>query len=223
MAQADHVAAARAVYDASGEDYVKFVGTEISAATEGPIDRALLVAFAELVAAAPGALVADVGCGPGRAAAFLAAQGLEVVGVDVSPVMLAAARSAHPEIRFEEGRLDGLPIPEGSLAGVVCWYSIIYTPPGHLDEVFAEVARVLTPGGHVMVAFQAGTGQPERRPDAHGTGLPLTSYRHAVDDVARRLAAAGLEVRSCAHRKAELPHESSPQAFLIARAAGHSS
>lgn len=142
----DHVAAARAVYEASADTYVRFVGTEISAATEAPVDRSLLRAFVDLVGAGTSTLVADVGCGPGRAAAFLAARHLDVVGLDPSPAMLAAARIAHPDIRFEEGQLDDLPITEASLAGVVCWYSIIYTPPEHLEEAFAELARVLRPG-----------------------------------------------------------------------------
>ena len=48
MAGEDHVATARAVYDMTAPRYVQFVGTEISSATEGPIDQSLLVAFVEL-------------------------------------------------------------------------------------------------------------------------------------------------------------------------------
>ncbi len=82
---------------------------------------------------------------------------------------------AHPGIEFEEGQLDDLPIDEGSLAGVVCWYSIIYTPPECLGDAFAELGRVLSPGGYLLVAFQAGSGEPVHRTDAHGTGFSLTS------------------------------------------------
>jgi SAM-dependent methyltransferase len=215
--QEDHVAAARAVYDASVERYVEFVGTEIRPAIEGPVDHAVLAAFVEHVAAAAPARVADVGCGPGRVAGFLAARGLDVVGLDVSPAMLDAARVAHPGIEFAEGRLDDLPIHDGSLAGVVCWYSIIHTPPGLLGDPFSEIHRVLSPGGYLLLAFQAGSGEPVRRSDAHGTGLPLTSYRHSLEDVRHRLEHAGFEVRATALREAELSHESTPQAFVIAR------
>lgn len=51
--------------------------------------------------------------------------------------MLAVARDAHPAIRFDEGRLTALPLADHSLAGAVCWYSIIHTPPERLPEVFA--------------------------------------------------------------------------------------
>ena len=217
MPQEDHVAAARAVYDASADRYVEFAGTELSAATEALIDRALLNVFVELVGTGSGTPVADLGCGPGRVAAFLARQGLDVIGVDVSPAMLAVARFAHPEIEFEEGRLDDLPVAEGSLAGVVCWYSIIYTPPSHLGDVLTEIERVLRPAGYLLLAFQAGNGELIHNGDAHGTGVALTSYRHGLSDVAARLNRAGLEVRATALREPEFDHETTPQAFVIAR------
>jgi ubiquinone/menaquinone biosynthesis C-methylase UbiE len=213
----DHVAAARAVYDASAERYVEFVGTELSSATEAPVDHSLLRAFVALVAAGAVKRVADVGCGPGRVAAFLARHGLDAVGVDVSTAMLAAARIAHPGIEFEEGRLDDLPVDEGSLGGVVCWYSIIYTPPECLGDVFAEVVRVLNRAGYLLVTFQAGDGEPVHRTDAHGTGRSLTSYRHNLGDVTGRLERAGLEVRATALREPEFDHETTRQALVIAR------
>ena len=193
------------------------MGTELSAATEGAIDRSLLSAFVELVAVRPGVQVADVGCGPGRVAAFLARHGLGVVGVDVSTALLELARLAHPGIAFEEGRLDDLPISDSSLAGAICWYSIIYTPPAHLAAVFTELSRVLEPGGYLLLAFQAGNGEAIHRSDVHGSGLPLTSYRHGVNDIALRLAADNFEVRATTERLPELDHETTPQAFVFAR------
>lgn len=213
----DHVAAARSVYDASADRYVEFVGTEISSATEAPVDQSLLAAFVDLVRDGTSKRVADIGCGPGRVAAFLAARGLDVVGLDVSAAMLAAARFAHPEVSFEEGQLDDLPVDSGSLAGVVCWYSIIYTPPECLGDAFTELERVLGPGGYLLVAFQAGRSEPVHRTDVQGTALSLTSYRHRLGDVTLRLEQAGLDVRVTAVREPEFDHETTPQAFVIAR------
>lgn len=216
MTDPDHVTTARAGYDATAEEYAQLVGTELTAAFEGPVDRAFLAAFVEYVGVASGQ-VADVGCGPGRVTAFLAAQGLDVVGVDLSPAMLKVARDAHPGIRFEDGRLTALPFREGSIQGLVCWYSIIHTPSKYLDEVFAELRRVLSGNGHLLLAFQAGDGEGVHRVDAYGTGVSLTSYRHLPDQVARSLVANGLEVHARAVRAPELDHESTPQAFILAR------
>ena len=150
---------ARAAYDATADVYAELVGTELTAAIEGPLDRALLSSFVELMRATADNLVADVGCGPGRIAAFLADHGLKVLGVDVSPAMLAVGRGAYPGIQFKVGRRTDLPVPDGSLGGAVCWYSIIHTPPGHLDAVASELVRALAPGGYLLVAFQAGNGE----------------------------------------------------------------
>jgi ubiquinone/menaquinone biosynthesis C-methylase UbiE len=214
MAGEEHVASARAVYDVAAPRYVQFVGTEVSSATEGPIDQSLLVAFVELVKRQTIDLVADIGCGPGRVAAFMAERGLDVIGVDVSQAMLTVARSAHPHIRFEEGQLDALPFETGVLAGAVCWYSIIYTPIDRLAEAFGELARVLMPGGYLLLAFQA-EGEPVHRTDAHGTHLPLTSYRHSVQEVAVCLVDTGFQIYATILRAPELDHETTFQGFII--------
>lgn len=216
MSDEDHVAAARAVYDRAATRYVQFVGTEISSATEGPIDRSLLVTFVDLIKRHTVLRVADVGCGPGRVAAFMAEHGLNVVGVDVSQAMLTVARTAHPHIEFEEGQLDALPIETGVLAGAVCWYSIIYTPPDQLAEAFGELARVLIPGGYLLLGFQA-EGEPVHRADAQGTNLPLTSYRHSMQEVAGWLEDTGFKIYATVLRAPELDGETTSQGFVIAR------
>jgi ubiquinone/menaquinone biosynthesis C-methylase UbiE len=195
--------------------YSESVGTAINSATESPVDRAMLVAFIEMIDRQPTNRVADVGCGPGRAAAFMAERGLDVVGVDVSKSMLAIARAAHPHIEFNEGQLDALPLESGALSGAVCWYSIIYTPLARLHEAFDELARVLIPGGHLLLAFQAGT-EPVHREHAFGTHLPLTSYRHSVQGVVDTLEGAGFRIYTTALRAPELEHETTDQGFVIA-------
>jgi SAM-dependent methyltransferase len=212
----DHVATARAVYDMAALTYIQFVGTEISTATEGPIDRSVLRAFVELIEGRGVGRVADVGCGPGRVAAFMAQHGLDVVGVDVSQAMLAAARAAHPHIEFLEGQIDALPIETGTLVGAVCWYSVIYTPPDLLAEAFGELTRVLAPGGYLLLAFQAGSGESVNATQVHGTQLSLLSYRHSVEQVASCLEETGFKIYTTVLRAPELEHEATSQGFIIA-------
>jgi ubiquinone/menaquinone biosynthesis C-methylase UbiE len=214
VTEADHETAARAVYDLVAERYVQFVGTEVSPTTEDPVDRSLLLAFVDLVT---DGTVADVGCGPGRVAALLAARGLSVVGVDPSGAMIDVARAAHPHIEFREGRLHALPIGDHTLAGAVCWYSIIHTPPDQLDGAFVELGRVLMPRGYLLLAFQAGKGEPEYRAEAYGTHLSLTSYRHGLDEVTGHLEEAGFQLYATVLREPRLEHETTPQAFVLAR------
>lgn len=215
MSSEDHVSTARAVFDLVAGTFVQFAGTDINSATEHPIDRSVLVAFIELIKRQTVRRVADVGCGPGRVASFMADHGLDALGVDVSPAMLAIASAAHPHIDFVAGQLDALPIESGELAGVVCWYSIIYTPRNRLDEAFEELARVLIPGGHLLLAFQT-EADPLHREDAFGSGLPLTSYRHSVSDVVGRLEGSGFRISTTVIRTPALEYETTSQGFVVA-------
>jgi SAM-dependent methyltransferase len=213
----DDVAAVRTAYDATADLYTDVIGVDLGPATEAPLDLAVLRAFVESVPAS--GRVADLGCGPGRVAAFLRRAGLAgVVGFDLSSAMVAAARAAHPDIPFDVARLDELPLDDAALAGAVCWYSIIHTPPDGLAAIAAELARVLQPGGELLVAFQAGGGEAVHRSEIDGRAVSLTSHRHAPDTVDAALAAAGLTVYGRVVREAELAFESTPQAFLLARA-----
>ena len=69
-----------------------------------PYLRAALALFADLVHAAGGGPVADVGCGPGHVTAHLRELGVDAFGIDLSPAMIDVARRDHPGLRFEVGR-----------------------------------------------------------------------------------------------------------------------
>lgn len=217
MTEPDHLRPSRTVYDYSASQYVEAVGTVVNPQFEAALDTALLGAFADLVSGGTGGPVLDIGCGPGRIAAYLDRLGLDVSGVDIAPGMVAAARAAHPSLRFHEGSLTDLPVADASLAGAMYWYSIINTPPDQLGLVWVELDRVLAPGGYVFVAFQSGSNDRLDRPDAFGSSATLTLYRHNSDDVVSGLRAAGFDVMATASRTAWLEHETTPQAFLMAR------
>src|SRR3981081_1801081 len=142
MLEPDYLRIPRAAYDPVAVDYAELLRTALAAK---PLDRAMLAAFAELVQTAGAGPVADLGCGPGRVTAPLHSLGLTAFGVDLSPGMVAVARRAHPDLRFDEGSLTALDLTDGALGGIVAWYSIIHTPPELLPVVCAEFYRVLAP------------------------------------------------------------------------------
>ena len=220
MSEPDYVTSARIVYDHSAEHYVDELGTQVTARFEAPLDRAVLDAFVEIVSARSSGLVLDVGCGPGRVARYFADRGLTVLGTDLSSRMVEAARAAHPDLRFEEGSLNALPVPAASLIGAVYWYSIIATPIDALRDAWQELDRALAVDGHALVGFQSGDNERVDRPKAYGSSVDLTLYRHSVDAVTASLAAAGFAVAADIRRRAELSHETTPQAFLLIRRAG---
>lgn len=212
MTEPPDLRATRAAYDTVATDYAKILSNELAAK---PLDRALLGAFAELVAADGGRPVADLGCGPGRVTAHLHSLGLTAFGIDLSPAMVAVARRAHPDLRFDEGSMTALDLADGVLGGIVAWYSIIHTPPQRLPVTFTEFHRVLGPGGQLLLAFQAGD---EKVHLEHGYGHPvsLDAYRLSPDRIAGLLGQAGLTVHARLLREPDGP-EKTQQAYLLAR------
>jgi len=106
--------------------------------------------FLELVPQ-PSGRTLDVGCGEGRLSRDLAALGHDVVAVDASPTMLAAAREAAPEMELHLADAAELPFPEASFALVIAFMS--FQDVDDLDGAVSSAARVLAPGGRLCVAI----------------------------------------------------------------------
>ncbi|GLZ33211.1 methyltransferase [Lentzea sp. NBRC 105346] len=198
----------RESYDRVADSYAELLRDELA---DKPFDRAVLSTFAAL-ATGP---VADIGCGPGRVSAHLHDLGVEVSGIDLSPGMIAAARREHPDLSFDVGSLFELPHADGSLAGALAWYSLVHTPMPLLPSAFAEFARVLEPGGHLLVAFKVGN-EHVRLEHAYGHPVALDVYRWPVDTAVSIVRDAGFEEVAMLVRDPDAK-EASPQGFLLAR------
>src|ERR1700683_583408 len=142
----------RQSYDAVAHEYAARLGSELAAK---PLDRALLASLIELTE--QGAPIADLGCGPGYVAAWVADHGCPAVGIDLSPEMIATGRRDHPEVEFREGDLFSLPAAAGEFGSAVALYSIIHLEPSELHFVFDEIRRTLRPSGRLLVAFHVGS------------------------------------------------------------------
>ncbi|WP_431279504.1 class I SAM-dependent DNA methyltransferase [Leifsonia poae] len=211
MSEPADVIATRTAYDKVAVDYELLLRDELA---EKPVDRAMLGIFAEQIAAAGGGPVADLGCGPGRVTAHLAGLGVDAFGVDLSPGMVEVARAQHPELRFDVGSMAALEIQDASLAGVVAWYSIIHTPPERQAGVFAEFARVLRPGGWLLLAFQVGDDVVHLQ-HAYGHDIDLHTRRQSPDRIRSLLEDAGFAEFVRLVREPVAP-EKSAQAYVLA-------
>nr|WP_042195235.1 class I SAM-dependent methyltransferase [Kibdelosporangium sp. MJ126-NF4]CEL21827.1 methyltransferase [Kibdelosporangium sp. MJ126-NF4]CTQ92606.1 methyltransferase [Kibdelosporangium sp. MJ126-NF4] len=208
MTDSSYLTAIRDSYDTVANTYHDLLK---DAYDSMPFDRAMLTAFAERAQGT----VADIGCGPGRITTRLAALGLTVFGIDLSPEMIAVARREYPRLRFEVGSMTALDLADGSLGGVVAWYSIIHLPQERLPGVFAEFFRVLEPGGQLLLAFQVGD---EKRHLSQGYGheVNLDVHWRSVERVAKLAEQAGFaEVARLERVAAE--NEKGPQGYFLAR------
>jgi ubiquinone/menaquinone biosynthesis C-methylase UbiE len=208
VTEPDFLRETRSSYDTVAVDYADLTRDLMAAKT---FDRAMLAAFAEHVTGGP---VADLGCGPGRVTAHLHGLGVDAFGVDLSPGMVEVARRTYPDLRFEVGSMLALDLPDGGLAGVVAWYSIIHFPVDRLPEVFAEFHRVLTPGATLLLAFQVGD-ETVHVSHAYGHDVAIDAYRRRPELVADLLVGAGFTVD--ARLVCEpVDQEKTPQAYLMA-------
>ena len=214
----------RAAYDTVASTYAAMLP---DTRAEAPLDLAMVDAFITAVRgdgqagaerAGDGSPVLDAGCGTGRMSRYLPDRGCAVRGIDLSPRMVAEARRAQPDLPFAVASLTGLPFDADAFDGVLLWYSTIHTAPAGQAAILAEVARVLRPGGHVLVGFQSGTGTRDVIGYAgHGHDVSLQRHLFTTDEVSALLATAGLTEVARMQRLAVGP-ERDGQSVVLARA-----
>jgi SAM-dependent methyltransferase len=161
-----------------------------------PFVRGLLTVFADLVRVAGEGPVADVGCGPGHVTAYLRKLGADAFGIDLSPAMIDLARREHPGVRFEVASMTDLQLAEGSIAGLVAFWSLIHIPDDAIPTVFEQFRRVLRPGAPLLLGFHAG-GESRLKTEGYG-GQPMNVYVHKrrPETVADWLRPAGFTVEA---------------------------
>jgi ArsR family transcriptional regulator len=120
----------------------------------------------------PRAVIADLGCGTGQAAALLAPYVSRVVGVDQSAAMLKAAQrrtKGLPNVELRRGELTALPVDDASVDGALLVLALTYVEDA--ARALREMARVLKPGGR---------------------GVVVDLLRHDRDDFRRQMGQLGL-------------------------------
>ena len=204
----------RAAHDVLAEFYAERLAGILD---RMPIEQAVLGLFCDLtLAAGLGTSVADIGCGTGRLEPYLASRGLSPRGIDLSRQMIRVARRDNPGFAFDVGDLRELPIEAASLAGVVCWYSLMYLAPSDRPAAFGELARVVKPGGYLVTAFKAGDSQLRRGGHSTGLGVEFDVYWLSPGEMERQVTGAGFTTVFWGGRPAE-DGEGSPQGYLLAQ------
>jgi SAM-dependent methyltransferase len=180
--------AVRRSYDAVAADYADRLGGELA---HKPFDRARLRDLAARVGQA--GVIGDIGCGPGHVTAFLAECGADVMGLDLSPVMIAQARARHPACRFEVADMQALGAAPCRFAALVLFYALIHEDDATLAQALAACRAALAPGGLMLAAVHLGEA-PVRLEEWWGHPVALTFRFFAEGELDAAMARAGLRV-----------------------------
>ncbi|MGO1592320.1 MAG: class I SAM-dependent methyltransferase [Ancrocorticia sp.] len=191
----------RSAYSARSVEYTALLG-EIDAMAEE--DRRTIASWA---ATLDGPAV-DAGCGPGHWTAFLHALGVKVTGIDLIPEFIDSAAARFPETHFHVGDFTSLRLSDGSLDGILSWYSVIHSEPEQLPVILREFARCLHPGGTLLLGFFEG---PRVEPFPHAV---VTAYFYPVNTMKSLLERAGFEVLET-HARTSPEHR--PHGAIVAR------
>jgi arsenite methyltransferase len=181
----------------------RFVARALNRGNRPAITAAVLAS-----AAKPADVVADIGFGGGIGLAMLldcvGAEGV-VHGIEISREMLDRARARNNghqgvgQLRLAEGSLAALPLPDHCLDAAITVNTIYFV--ADLDAACTELARVLRPGGRLVV----GIGDPEAM-----ARMPFTAYGFTlrpIDDVVAALRKAGFGLTDHQHVEGmAIPH-----------------
>ena len=181
-----------------------------------PVDRNMIRMLVDLAGDRPRVL--DAGCGAGQVTKMMQNWGCDAVGVDAAEKLIGLARAAYPGLAFTVGDLRALPYPDESFDAIVARYSVIHTAPGEVPTVVAELARVIRPGGCLLVEFQSSGSAPTRALDH--PAAPAWAWN--PDELGALLGRAGLieRARLLCPEQPDLRYARTPEAHLIFRKPG---
>jgi SAM-dependent methyltransferase len=108
----------------------------------------------------PGGHILDAGCGPGRDAAAFLRMGYRVTAFDASPEMTRRA-SAATGLLVQVRRFQDLEC-RAEYDGIWACAAVLHVPRGEIDDVFAQLAGALRPGGVWYMSFKRGAGEEWR-------------------------------------------------------------
>jgi ubiquinone/menaquinone biosynthesis C-methylase UbiE len=139
----------------------------------------------------------DVGCGTGFYLARLSSHFERSSGVDVSDGMLSIARASYPALDVRKGGAESLPYDEASFDAVICCR--VLTHLRDIDTAFAEIGRVLRPGGIAIITnIDADHRYGSTRLPIGGDGTVLVeTIKHTAHDLVASAGRSGLSSRYC--------------------------
>jgi SAM-dependent methyltransferase len=199
-----------------GEGKYETTAVELEPVAQAVVEQAVLSA---------GENVLDLACGTGNAALLAAAQGATVIGVDAAPRLLEVARMRAQtfgvDLELREGDLLALPVDDASVDVVLSVFGVIFAADP--ARALREIARVLRPGGRVLVSAWIPAGPIDAMLGAMGrimsrvmNAQPMERFAWSDATTVGRVAAeAGLALEATTPGELAI-RATSPEAYVTA-------
>ena len=137
---------------------------------------------------------ADFGCGPGQTTKFLYDHGVkDIIGIDISPAMIDAARRLFPKIKFETGDLLKVSYESNYFGSALAFYAIVHFTYDQIKIAFNEVNRVLKKGGQFLFSFHVGN-ETVHFDKANDIDVDIDLYFFQTDKIIELLHETGFRI-----------------------------
>lgn len=199
-------------YDAITSEYLRLVRS-----MPREVRRKYLSVLARLVP--PGRRLLELGCGAGEPMTQALVERYHVVALDISAGQLALASANVPPARLLRAEMSHPPFADAVFDAVAGFYSMTHVPRRDHRRLVAEIARVLAPGGLLVLTMGASDNPDGRADDWLGAPMFFSHFDSAAND--RLVRDAGFEIISAVD---EAEHEyGTPVTFhwVVARRGGH--
>ena len=150
--------------------------------------------FATLVKKNGGKRVLDLGCGSGVQSKMLLEEGLQVVGLDISPEMVRIAGKKVPGTRFVVGDITKIPFRKSSFNGVYARASLLHIPKEPIPKVLKSIHKILRESGVLYLALKEGKGEREVEDKRHGRKVKRFFSFFTEDEIKKLLVESGFGV-----------------------------
>ncbi len=142
---------------------------------------------------APESKILDLGCGPGRDSKFFVDKGYEVIGVDISPQMIAIARNSVPQANFLVSDIESLKLNDESIDAIWASASLLHVSKKAMSGVLENLYRTLKPEGIFYVSMKKGSGEELQADDRYGGVEKFWNYV-SEDELTQLLVEQGFQI-----------------------------
>lgn len=169
---------------------------------------------------APESTILDLGCGPGRDSKFFVDKGYEVIGIDISPQMIALARNSVPQANFLVSDIESLKLNNESIDAIWASASLLHVSKKAMSGVVENLYRILKPEGIFYVSMKKGSREELQADDRYGGVEKFWNYV-SEDELTQLLVKHGFQILETDIHQKSTSYQTHPWISIICKKNDH--